>query len=90
MVEFWRQLGAAYEFSLAQTLPGCRGSGALKPLSASIASRAIRALTLEVKWGFMRYGSLDPTLWGRLAALYAQAGGGRVCAEGCARSIRAI
>ena len=83
VVEFWRQLGAAYEFCLAQTLPGVSGSGALKPLSATIASRAIRALTLEVKWGFMRYGSLDPTLWGRLAALYSQAEAGGFALKDC-------
>ena len=73
VVEFWRQLGAAYEFCLAQTLPGVSGSGAIKPMAPTIAARALRALTLEVKWSLMRYGPVDPTLWGRLGALYAQA-----------------
>jgi len=83
VVEFWRQLGAAYEFCLAQTLPGVSGSGAIKPLSATIAARAIRALTLELKWGFMRYGPVDPTLWGRLAALYTQAEAGGFALKQC-------
>src|SRR5512136_371145 len=83
VVEFWRQLGAGYEFCLAQTLPGVAGSGALKPLSASLAARAIRALTLELKWGLMRYGPVDPTLWGRLAALYTQAEAGGYALKTC-------
>jgi hypothetical protein len=72
-VELWRQLGAAYEFCLAQSLPGVSGSGALKPLMPTITARAMRALALELKWGLLRYGPVDPTLWGRLGALYAQA-----------------
>ncbi len=73
VVELWRQLGAAYEFCLAQTLPGVSGSGALKPMAPTIAARALRALGLELKWSLMRYGPTDPTLWGRQGALYAQA-----------------
>ena len=73
LVEVWRQLGAAYEFCLAQTLPGVSGSGALKPMAPTITCRAMRALALELKWSLMRYGPVDPTAWGRLGALYAQA-----------------
>ena len=36
VVEFWRQLGAAYEFCLAQTLPGVSGAGALKANAAIV------------------------------------------------------
>ncbi len=73
IADVWRELGAAYEFCLAQTLPGVSGSGAIKPLAPVIAARALRALGLELKWSLMRYGPIDPTLWTRLAALYAQA-----------------
>ena len=73
VAEFWRQLGAGYEFCLAQSQPSVSGSGALKQLVPSIAVRALRALTTEVKWGLMRYAPVDPTLWGRLGALYVQA-----------------
>jgi hypothetical protein len=72
VVEFWRQLGAAYEFCLAQSMPNVPGANALKPLVPAITVRAIRALTIELKWGLMRYAPVDPTLWGRLGALYAQ------------------
>ena len=81
VVEFWRQLAAAYEFCLAQTQPGVSGSGALKPQSAVIVGRALRALGLEVKWAFMRYGPVDPTVWGRFGALYAQAEAGGYAAR---------
>ena len=83
VVEYWRQLGAAYEFCLAQTLPGVSGSGALKPLAPSIASRALRALGLELKLALMRYGPVDPTLWSRLNALYSQAEVGGYALKGC-------
>jgi hypothetical protein len=83
VVEFWRQLGAAYEFCLAQTLPGVAGSGALKPLAPTIAARAVRALAMELKWALMRYGPVDPTLWGRLGALYSQAEAGGFALKGC-------
>ena len=73
MVETLRQLGAAYEYCLAQTLPGVSGSGSLRSHAPVITVRAVRALTQELKWAFMRYGPIDPTLWGRLGALYAQA-----------------
>jgi len=73
VVEFWRQLGAGYEFCLAQGHPSVPGASAIKPLAPMITARAIRALTLELKWGLMRYAPADPTLWGRLGALYAQA-----------------
>ena len=73
MTELLRQLGAAYEFCLAQTLPGVSGSSSLRPQAPMISARAVRALTQELKWGLMRYGPVDPTLWGRLGALYAQA-----------------
>jgi hypothetical protein len=84
VVEFWRQLGAAYEFCLAQTLPGVSGSGALKAQAPAIAARALRALALELKWALLRYGPVDPTLWGRLAALYSQAEGGGYATKVCA------
>jgi hypothetical protein len=83
MSEFWRQLGAAYEFCLTQALPGVSGSAVLRPQAPMIAARALRALALELKWGLMRYGPVDPTLWGRMGALYAQAEAGGYAAKVC-------
>lgn len=83
VVEFWRQLGAGYEFCLARSQPSVAGSGALKQLVPAITVRAIRALTIEFKWGLMRYAPVDPTLWGRLGALYAQAEKGGFAGKMC-------
>ena len=80
-VEFWRQLGAAYEFCLEKTVPGVSGGGALKSLAPTLTCRAIRALTLELKWMLIRYGPIDPTLWGRMGALYARAESGGFATE---------
>ena len=73
LTELWRQLGATYDYCLAQTLPGVSGAGALKPHAPAITCRAIRALALELKWDLLRYGPVDPTVWARMGALYAQA-----------------
>jgi hypothetical protein len=81
--ELWGQLGAAYEFCLAQTLPGVSGSGALKAHAPTIAARALRALALEIKWSLARYGPVDPTLWGRMGALYFQAESGGFAQKVC-------
>lgn len=83
VVEFWRQLGAGYEFCLSRTASGVSGAGALKPQAPVITARALRAMGLELKWALMRYGPVDPTVWGRLGALYAQAEAGGFAARPC-------
>jgi len=60
VVEFWRQLGTSYEFCIAQSHPNVSGSSAIKQHVPMITVRAIRALTLELKWGLMRYAPVDP------------------------------
>jgi hypothetical protein len=76
VVELWRQLAATYEFCLGLAQPGVSGAGALKPQAPVIAARALRALGLELKWALLRYGPVDPTVWGRCGAIYAQAEAG--------------
>src|SRR5690242_4933705 len=60
VVEFWRQLGASYEFCIVQSASSVSGAAAIKPHVPMISVRAIRALTLEMKWGLMRYAPVDP------------------------------
>jgi len=83
-IEFWRQLGAAYEFCLERIQAGVPGATALKPLAPSITCRAMRALTSELKWLLIRYGPIDPTLWGRLGTLYARAETAGFATKSCA------
>ncbi|MFN0316299.1 MAG: hypothetical protein ACKVQA_14835 [Burkholderiales bacterium] len=70
VAEFWRHLGAAYEDCFWQFQSGEGGSEGLKEAIPVIVSRAIRALGAELKWTKMAYGPADPTLWGRMGALY--------------------
>jgi hypothetical protein len=84
VVELWRQLAATYEFCLGHTLPGASGSAVLKAQAPVIGARALRALGLELKWALLRYGPVDPTVWGRFGAIYAQAEAGSYAAKACA------
>ena len=36
-------------------------------------ARALRALAAQVKWMRMRYGPMDPSVWGVIARVYALA-----------------
>jgi len=73
VVEFWRQLGAAYEFCLSLARPGLGSGRALMPHLQVIVARALNAHAAEIRWTMARYSPVDPALWGRLGALYAQA-----------------
>lgn len=47
---------------------GASGSGMLVPI---LAARAMRALTLELRWALVRYGAVDEVIWARMGALFA-------------------
>lgn len=83
VVEYWRHLGAAYEDSFWHYQAGERGAAALRSYIPIIMGRAIRALGAELKWSMMAYGPADPTLWGRIGALYVIAEQGRFQDEPC-------
>jgi hypothetical protein len=73
VVEFWRQLGTSYEFCLSLARPGLGAGRALMPHVPVIAARALHAHAAEIRWTMARYSPVDPALWARLGALYAQA-----------------
>lgn len=83
VVEFWRHLGAAYEDCFWQHQSGDRGAAALKEYLPVIVCRAMRALSAELKWSMMAYGPSDPTLWGRMGALFVIAEQARIEDEPC-------
>lgn len=83
VMEYWRHLGAAYEDCFWQYQSGERGAGALKHRVPVIVCRALRALSAELKWSVMAYGPSDPTLWGRMGALYVIAEQARLEDEPC-------
>ncbi len=68
--EFWKQLGSAYGQCVEQFQAGASGAGAIKKDLPAIIARALRALTLQLKWILLRYGQVEDRVWGELGRLY--------------------
>jgi hypothetical protein len=71
---FWKELGDAYIQCVDQYEGGASGATAIKKNLAVIVARAMRALTLQLKWNLLRYGPIEPRIWADLARLYRIAG----------------
>ena len=70
---FWKQLALTYEFCLKRYQSGAPGWGSIKSQVPMIVARALRAGSLQLKWHLLRYGPVEPGLWGDLCKLYAYA-----------------
>jgi len=70
---FWKQLALGYELCLKRYQSGANGWGAVKSRVPMIVSRGLRAGALQLKWHLLRYGPVEPGLWGDLCKLYAYA-----------------
>ncbi len=70
---FWKQLADAYQTCLTRFQAGAGGWGALKGQMPMVVARALRALTLQLKWQLLRYGPVDPRIWAQMGRLYAYA-----------------
>jgi hypothetical protein len=70
---FWRQLSDAYQLCLTRFQAGAGGWGGLKGQMPMVVARALRALTLQLKWQLLRYGPVDPRVWAQMGRLYAYA-----------------
>ena len=57
--EYWRQAGLAW----ARSVDGCLQAGDARGLAVA-AVRALRALAQQIKWQHLRYGPIDPAVWG--------------------------
>ena len=66
---FWRALGDGYLLCIEKHESG-GGANALKKTLPVIVARALRVLTLQLKWLLLRYGPVEPNLWGQLGRLY--------------------
>src|SRR5262245_13690120 len=66
---FWRHLGDAYVLCLRQHESGASGASAINKRLPAIAARAIRALTLQVKWTLLRYGPVEPRVFQDMSRL---------------------
>jgi hypothetical protein len=67
---FWRALGDGYILCIDQHESGGGGATAIRKSVPTITARALRVLTLQLKWLLLRYGPVEPRLWGDLARLY--------------------
>ena len=68
--EFWKTLGACYNQCIEEFQAGASGAGALKKDLPLVAARALRTLTLQLKWSALRYGPVDDRLWSELGRIY--------------------
>jgi hypothetical protein len=67
--EYWRQAGLAFARMVDATAQAPR---ALEPKTlALVGARALRALAQQIKWQHMRYGPVDPAVWGILNKVFA-------------------
>jgi hypothetical protein len=67
---FGRQLEAAYALCARQYDSGFSGITSIGVSLPVIMARALRALTLQLKWALFRYGPVEPRVWGTIAGLY--------------------
>ena len=70
---FWKHLADAYQLCLTRFQAGAAGAGAIKGQLPMVAARAVRALTLQLKWQLLRYGPVEPRIWAQLGGMYAYA-----------------
>ncbi len=67
---FWRMLGAAYLHCIEQFQAGASGSGAVKKDLPLAVGRALRVLTVQLKWILLRYGRIEDRIWRDLGRAY--------------------
>ena len=68
--EYRKTLGDCYMQCVEQFQAGASGAGSLKKDLPAIVARGIRIATLRLKWSLLRYGPVDPVIWGELGRLY--------------------
>jgi len=67
---FSKQLGDAYIRCVNDHEANVGGAAAIRKGVPAILARALRALTLQLKWIVLRYGLVEPRIWTDLARLY--------------------
>ena len=67
---FWKQLGDGYARCIADHESGASGASTIRKSLPVIVARALRALTLQLKWTLLRYGLVEARIWSELARLY--------------------
>ena len=70
LMRYARELTTGYETCLRLFQAGAPRASALMPKLPIIVARAMRALTLQIRYALLRYASIEPRIWQRMAALY--------------------
>jgi hypothetical protein len=70
---FWKQLADSYQMCLTRFQAGAGGWNSMKGQMPMVVARALRALTLQLKWQLLRYGPVEPRIWAQMGRLYAYA-----------------
>lgn len=71
--EYWNQASQAFVACLDLFSSGAKGADALKNSLPLLVVRALRALSAQIKWQYIRYGPFDNSCWGVVAKVYALA-----------------
>lgn len=69
--DFWRLSAAGYFQCVEGIEAEAPGAGTLKARAPMIAARALRAIGQQLKWSMLRYGPVDPDVWGKVGTVYA-------------------
>ena len=69
--DYWRQAASAYVSCVDVFAAGGKSADALKGSLPLLLVRALRALAAQMKWMYVRYGPMDPSVWGVIAKVYA-------------------
>ena len=74
---FWRALGSSYLRCIEQYQGNAPGANAVHKHLPMVVGRALRTLTLQIKWVLLRYGLIEDRLWRDLgrAHLFAESQG---------------
>jgi len=67
---FWQQLAIAYLKCVDQFDTGLAGLTIIRRSLPLMVARALRALTLQLKWSLLRYGPVEAGVWAEIARLY--------------------
>jgi hypothetical protein len=67
---YWKELGDAYNVCIGEYESGSSGTTAIRRSLPLIVARTLRALTLQLKWGLLRYGPVERRIWSEISRLY--------------------
>jgi len=68
--DYWRRAASAYVGCVDLYAAGAKGADALKGSMPLLLARALRALAAQLKWMYVRYGPVDPSVWAVIAKVY--------------------